>query len=315
MSTTADSGFDHWSDYWSSGALTSLPQDFRSNYDGEVAEFWRARFAEHGGSARVLDVCTGNGPIAILAAAYARDHGLDWRVEAVDAAHPDVEIIAEHHGVDTDLIERIRFQGGTPIESLPYESKSFDLITSQYGLEYADLDQAAAELARVLSPGGILAFVHHAADSDMIRTMSAEAEDYRQLDGSGLLRIVRSWSRGQLADPDFPRRMEVPLRRLMQAARQSAQSPLLAQVCQSFGGLIQLPLATLRQQKSAAADFARQLESGRARLEDMLRVNRLIAEDSDWTSPLSDAGLTCRSTGDLVYRRQHRMGQFQIWSA
>jgi SAM-dependent methyltransferase len=315
MSTTTESQFGHWSDYWASGALTSLPQDFIGNYDGEVAEFWNAQFADQGPSARVLDVCTGNGPIALLAASHARAHGLSWTIDAVDAAHPDIDTIARVSGADPAVIDRIRFHGGTPIESLPFDADAFDLITSQYGLEYANLDLAAGELARLLAPGGVLAFVHHAADSEMIRTMSAEAEDYRQLEESGLLKIVRSWSRGQLADPDFPRRMDAPLRRLVQAARLSPQSPLLAQVCQSFGGLIQLPMAALRQQKAAAAGFARQLESGQARLNDMLRVNRLIAGNSDWASPLADAGLTCRSTGDLVYRGRHRMGQFQIWSA
>ncbi|MEN1727516.1 MAG: class I SAM-dependent methyltransferase [Pseudomonadota bacterium] len=305
---------DHWSDYWSSGALTSLPQDFAANYDGEVAEFWNTRFSELDEKVSVLDVCTGNGPIALLAARYARDHGASWSIDAVDAARPDPMVIAQRIGADAELLERIRFQGETAIELLPFETDAFDLITSQYGLEYADLEQAAGELARVLSPGGTLVFVHHAADSEMIRTMAAEAEDYRTLSETGLLKMVRSWANGQLADPDFSKRLESPLRRLMQQARRPGASPLLVQVAQSFGSLLQMPMNLRRQQKSAAAEFARQLSSGQSRLEDMLRVNRMVAGSEDWTKPFEKAGLKRTDQGEMIYRGQHQMGGYQIWS-
>ena len=51
--------------------MTSLPQDFAANYDGEVAEFWQAAFAQVPPAGRMIDLCTGNGAIALLAVAYA----------------------------------------------------------------------------------------------------------------------------------------------------------------------------------------------------------------------------------------------------
>ena len=41
---------------------------------------------------------------------------------------------------------------------------SFDVAISQYGIEYADLDRAVRELARVLAAGGRTRLVVHAAD-------------------------------------------------------------------------------------------------------------------------------------------------------
>ena len=76
---------DHWSDYWSRGSLTSLPQDFAANYDGEVAEFWQGAFSGLDDTGRMIDLCTGNGAIALLAAEYFASEKPDIEIVAVDA--------------------------------------------------------------------------------------------------------------------------------------------------------------------------------------------------------------------------------------
>ena len=50
------------------------------------------------------------------------------------------------------------------MESMPFADASFDGGVSQFGIEYADVSGAAAELARVLKPRAPVAFVvHHSA--------------------------------------------------------------------------------------------------------------------------------------------------------
>lgn len=51
------------------------------------------------------------------------------------------------------------------MESLPFPDQSFGGAVSQFGIEYARVPAAAAELARVLKAEAALAFVIHHADS------------------------------------------------------------------------------------------------------------------------------------------------------
>ncbi|HEY9119557.1 MAG TPA: hypothetical protein VIN33_07345, partial [Marinobacter sp.] len=62
---------DRLRNYWRQGHLTSLPCGFSLNYDGEFLQFWHQQFALLGAGACVLDVCSGNGSIALLARDYS----------------------------------------------------------------------------------------------------------------------------------------------------------------------------------------------------------------------------------------------------
>jgi SAM-dependent methyltransferase len=59
----------------------------------------------------------------------------------------------------------IRLIGNTDLSKLPFADAAFDGVTSQFGVEYADLAAATREAIRVLAPGGRGRFVLHRADS------------------------------------------------------------------------------------------------------------------------------------------------------
>lgn len=302
----------HWSEYWASGALTSLPQDFAFNYDGEVRDFWHDQFETLPASGRMLDICTGNGPIALLAAAWAAQSERSLAITAIDAAVIRPDEIARRRPDMAGLIDSVEFRGQTAVESLPFGDATFDLATSQYGLEYCRLEAAASELARVLRPGGRLAVLAHQANSDMIATMAAEERDYQALESVRFFRVLRSWAGGQLAEPDLQRRLERIQQRLREFYRQSG-SPLLGQVMQSVASLLRMSPADLRGNREAVAGFVNRLQAGRDRLEDMLRVNRRIEEDPHWHRPLTEAGLEKIESRPMVYRAQHPMGRCLVW--
>jgi ubiquinone/menaquinone biosynthesis C-methylase UbiE len=302
----------HWSDYWSSGALTSLPQDFAFNYDGEVQAFWQKQFEALPQEAAMLDICTGNGPIALLAAGWAEERQRELAITAVDAARIRPEAIGRRQPAVASLLASIRFLGETPVENLPFDDGAFDLVTSQYGLEYCRLDAAAREIARVLRPGGRLAMLTHEASSEVIATMTAEKRDYDALESVRFFRVLRSWVGGQLAEPDLLSRLKRIQPRLQEHFRRT-RSPLLGQVMQSIGSLLTMSMADLRDNREAVRGFLGRMEAGRDRLEDMLRVNRRIKDDPDWHRPLAEAGLQCLDSHAMVYRGQHPMGQCLIW--
>jgi SAM-dependent methyltransferase len=98
---------------------------------------------------RVLDVACGTGVVAITAARLGAEViGLDLTPALLDAAREN----ARAAGV------AVTWQEGDA-EVLPFPDASFDVVVSQYGHIFAPRpDVAAAEMLRVLRPGGTIAF-------------------------------------------------------------------------------------------------------------------------------------------------------------
>jgi SAM-dependent methyltransferase len=96
---------------------------------------------------RVLDVACGTGNAAIRAAqAGGQVVGLDLTPELFAAGR----LLADEAGVSVDWVEG-------DAEALPYEDARFDVVLSTFGAMFAPRHHVtAAELARVLHPGGRL---------------------------------------------------------------------------------------------------------------------------------------------------------------
>jgi len=179
---------ESWTRYWASGALHSCPGSFAGNYEGAMAAYWRTSFASLPTGARVLDLCTGNGalPRWLLGLDGGTDRGAI--VDAVDLATLDPEWCRT---LPADLAARLHLHGGVRVEQLPFADASFDLVTSQYGIEYADLSATFVEIARVLESGGRLQMLMHHAASRPVRMGAAEAAALmRQLSREGLFAAV-----------------------------------------------------------------------------------------------------------------------------
>ena len=99
----------------------------------------------------VLDVATGTGNVALkTAAAGARVYGLDLTPELFDTARSR----ATRQALAVEWIEG-------DAEALPFEDESFDVVLSAFGVQFAPRHRVvAAELARVLRPGGQLGLVN-----------------------------------------------------------------------------------------------------------------------------------------------------------
>jgi SAM-dependent methyltransferase len=104
--------------------------------------------ADVGEGDTVLDVACGAGNATIPAAATgARVTGLDLTPELLEAGRA----AAAEAGVEIDWVEG-------DAEALPFEDGSFDVVLSVFGCMFApDQRRTAAEIARVLRPGGRLA--------------------------------------------------------------------------------------------------------------------------------------------------------------
>ena len=160
-----------WSQYWHYDRIASCFDDAGArNYDDSIADGWRAFFADLANGACILDLCTGNGAAALLAAEDRRAA----RIVAVDQADIDPPSYVTRHA---ELYAAIDFRGETSIEALPYGDGAFDAVVSQYGIEYSDLFRSIPEAVRMLAPGGRLRFVIHAADGVVARDATAVISD------------------------------------------------------------------------------------------------------------------------------------------
>jgi enediyne biosynthesis protein CalE5 len=127
--------------YW-----TEVDPRFAPVVDGVIA-----RAALRPGQ-RVLDLGTGTGAVAAKAAAAV---GSEGSVLAIDPS-PEMVALAARRAARPGT-DPFRIELGTA-EAIPAEDESFDAALASLSLMYAtDRAQAAAEIARVLRPGGRLA--------------------------------------------------------------------------------------------------------------------------------------------------------------
>lgn len=159
-----------WTAYWATGGLHSCVGSFEGNYSGAIGAFWRDVFeATPAGPLRALDLATGNGALPRLLWEHRGDR-LGLEVDAVDLAQ------LAPSWIDRDRHAGLRFHAGVAMEQLPFPQACFDLVTSQYGFEYARRDAALAEALRVLRPGGRLALVMHHHESVLVRVGRIELD-------------------------------------------------------------------------------------------------------------------------------------------
>ena len=154
-----------WNDYWHFDRLSSF-DDAETNYREEVAGDWRTFFDSLPSGASILDLCTGNGAIAVMAAESSRRGNKGFRIVAVDAADINPYLYVTTH---RDELAAIEFRSATPIEVLPWPAATFDAVVSQFGIEYSNLSLSIPELARVVAPTGKARLILHAAEGAVVQ--------------------------------------------------------------------------------------------------------------------------------------------------
>lgn len=171
LSTPAD-----WERYWRSRWVTSFAEQFPDNYDGPIREFWQYQLQGH--LDEVLDVACGNGALTWIADEILNHSGRTraTRITGIDSAAIDPFRALGKARTDHP---NVRFIGNVAAETLPFPDRSVDLVMSQYGIEYTDIEKSIPEVGRVLKSPGRMAFIVHNAESSVVRDATMHLEAFR----------------------------------------------------------------------------------------------------------------------------------------
>lgn len=156
MNTTdPNAHHESWNKYWQGTGAADAYSSGGASHPGLLV-FWSdflgslaGRFAPP----RLVDLATGNG--AVVETALHLLESDNPAVTCVDISESSIRNVES------------RFPGVVGVvsdaTSIPLEDRSFDVVTSQFGIEYAGPD-AVTEAARLVAPGGALGLLMHIRD-------------------------------------------------------------------------------------------------------------------------------------------------------
>ncbi|MDT8438713.1 MAG: class I SAM-dependent methyltransferase [Wenzhouxiangellaceae bacterium] len=272
-----------WTLFWQSGEVDAcVPRD--AGLRAGLEKVWTDWFAGLPDEARLLDIGCGNGALTLRAvqAADRVDHRL--QIDAVDAAAIDPKLPCRSGGRDERV--RVRFRGGVVMEQLPFAASCFDAVCSQFAFEYAEPEAAAAELARVLKPGGMLRMLVHAADTAVTGEVRAQHQALAGIASSDLFAraddllhaLIAARRAGQGASPAIQAAI-----RAFRDALEVQRSGLDATRLEGAAGRLLTAVAALPSQALAepecdpgdwASALMQRLEAQLTRFSDMLHASR-----------------------------------------
>lgn len=277
---------EQWEKYYRGGALATCPTAPDGGYDRELRQAWMDFFGTLADGARILDVGTGNGAVALIASETAALRRRQWQIHATDLAMIDPPRYVPD---GARRFAGIHFHPGVPTESLPFETQSFDAVGGQYALEYTDTHAALAEIRRVLKPGGEVQFILHHSHSLLVRNAHASLQDSQIVfEHSRIFRHLHRLVTMEQATPGTIEKATADLRAAIQSLKQGLQ-----QAQTTSGGRI-LGVALDAVQKLLAA--RRQMPPQAVGLE----VDRMEAELRASAQRLNDLVTHARSEAEMA---------------
>ena len=154
---------DGWSDYWEQdGAGGEVFVNASGEAHPALAEFWKTAFSDAPAGARIIDIASGAGSVF---AHLPADH--DYYLTAADISGVALESLSQRFSGVTTIV--------CPADKIPLDDASFDIVVTQFGVEYAGV-AAFDEAARLVAPGGRFVGLCH------YRGGFIESENRAQLD-------------------------------------------------------------------------------------------------------------------------------------
>ena len=166
---------ESWDNYWH-GAQHGAAFSSGGTSHPLVLSFWDAFFntvKSQYDQPKIVDIASGNG--AVVACAESAFDGSLGDFTCLDISDSAISMLAQRHtgvrGVVADA------------KAIPLASASYDVATSQFGIEYAGLE-AIDEVARLVAPGGQLALLLHHAGGGIYKQCAASRNAIEKMQAS-----------------------------------------------------------------------------------------------------------------------------------
>ena len=166
-----------WADYWQhDGDSGEVFVNSKGERHPGLAKFWNTVFEGTPADAAVVDLASGAGSIF---AHLTEGHGL--QLFAADIAEEALASLSNRiPGVTTMVCSA---------GAVPYDDGRFDLVVSQFGIEYAGID-AFTEAARLVAPRGRLVALCHVEDGYIDSNNRAQLDEAVLVDESGFIDLA-----------------------------------------------------------------------------------------------------------------------------
>lgn len=299
----------HWTNYWQSGRLTSLPQDFAVNYDGEIGAFWSSMFQTVDDEGVIVDLCTGNGAIALLVAQYSLANAKQFKITGIDAARIAKASIQKSHPNLKQALAQITFKSECLVEDIDLPEQSVDLITSQYGIEYCDWIKTALKVKSLLKPSGKLAFISHAPTTSILAYMKIEQTQYEFLSSINLFKSLENYFTKKTSLGSTLKKLASAKTKLKLQIKQN-QSQLYSGFHQFLEHVTGLTPAQFKAESKRIESYYEQHLFAYQRLQDILNVSKKIMDNESWYEEFEKVGLRLIETGDIIQSGAHNAGKY-----
>ncbi|MEZ7972450.1 MAG: methyltransferase domain-containing protein [Pseudomonadales bacterium] len=183
----SDSIFDsparanEWDRYWR-GSSSANAYSAGGSKHPVLQQFWRELFmaslSEYP-QGRMIDLCGGSG--AVLSAAEGLSVSEGTELISLDISVSALALVVQNY----PYVQTIAADAA----HIPLESKTMDLVSSQFGIEYAG-EQAMSEVARLPRKGGKLALVLHHSDGLIQQECASSADAIQRLIDSDLISMA-----------------------------------------------------------------------------------------------------------------------------
>jgi len=200
---TSHTDVQHWDAFWQAREK-AIGQEDAGARDRAPALYWESFFHEafeRNPKSRLIDVACGNGAVTAIAMAAAQDTGANVDIHCLDYSMAAVD----------ELRKRFPEVGGVACDArtIPYQDGEFDIVVSQFGIEYAG-GEAFAEAARLVAADGTLAALVHLADGAINRECAGNLAVAAALREARLMSLAREafsagfdLIAGRITDPEF----------------------------------------------------------------------------------------------------------------
>jgi SAM-dependent methyltransferase len=300
-----------WDAYWQNAGLAPALRD-GGPQDEALDRFWSdlldRALARTGESSRLLDVASGNGAVVRFALRSAERLGAGARlvITALDGSHSALaELRRRHPGIRCVVADAVR---------APFPDGAFDVVTSQFGLEYAG-QAALPEAARLVAPGGVFAAILHLRQGGIFRECAANLEAIEGFRASGLLprfdEVYRAaWAVKQSAGPidalrEADRNLAVSVRNCEETLRRFGRevaSGTLLRIYQDVGHMhARLGAYDPAEMTAWIDNMGRELDSYSGRMASMLEAALDADQVARASRELTEAGFSIRLGGVLKF--------------